>query len=107
MPLCILNIGGIANITIISSKDFNDLESYDIGPGNCLMDELIRKNTEERFDNNGELAEGGKTNEIILNQAIDNFDSIKNINNLSFDVKDFELKFCARTFIRRWSFNFN
>ena len=93
LPLCILNIGGIANITIISSKDFNDLESYDIGPGNCLMDELIRKNTEERFDNNGELAEGGKTNEIILNQAIDNFDSIKNINNLSFDVKDFNLNF--------------
>ena len=57
------------------------------------MDELIRKNSEERFDNNGELAKGGKTNEIILNQAIDNFDSIKNINNLSFDVKDFNLNF--------------
>jgi len=93
LPLCILNIGGIANITIIYSKNFNDLESYDIGPGNCLMDELIRKNSEERFDNNGELAKGGKTNEIILNQAIDNFDSIKNINNLSFDVKDFNLNF--------------
>jgi len=93
LPTCILNIGGIANITIISSKDFNDLKSYDIGPGNCLLDELIRKNSEARFDKNGELAKIGKTNEIILNQAIDNFDSIKNNNNISFDVKDFDLNF--------------
>ena len=92
LPVCILNIGGIANITVISSRDFNDLKSYDIGPGNCLMDEWIRKNSEKRFDINGELARNGKTNEIILNQAIDNFDNIKN-NTLSFDVKDFDLNF--------------
>ena len=93
LPACILNIGGIANITIISSKDFNDLKSYDIGPGNCLLDEWTRKNSAERFDKNGELAKAGKTNETVLNQAIDNFDSIKNNNNLSFDVKDFDLNF--------------
>jgi len=93
LPVCILNIGGIANITIISSKDFNDLKSYDIGPGNCLLDEWVRKNSEERFDKNGELAKAGKTDETILNQAIDNFDCIKNNNKRSFDVKDFDLNF--------------
>ena len=93
LPTCILNIGGIANITIISSKDVNDLKSYDIGPGNCLLDEWMRMNTAEKYDKNGELAKNGKTDEIILNQAIDNFDSIKNNNNLSFDVKDFDLNF--------------
>jgi len=93
LPACILNIGGIANITIISSKDFNDLKSYDIGPGNCLLDEWTRKNSAERFDKNGELAKAGKTNKTVLDQAIDNFDSIKNNNNLSFDVKDFDLNF--------------
>ena len=93
LPTCILNIGGIANITIISSRDFYDLKSFDIGPGNCLLDEWIRKNSEEKFDKNGELAKAGKTDEIILNQAIDNFDNIKNNNNLSFDVKDFDLNF--------------
>ena len=92
-PVCIVNIGGIANITIISSTDFNDLKSYDIGPGNCLLDEWIRKNSEERFDKNGELAKAGKTDETILNQAIDNFDNIINNNKLSFDVKDFDLNF--------------
>ena len=93
LPACILNIGGIANLTIISSKDPNDLKSYDIGPGNCLLDEWIRKNSKERFDKNGKLAKAGKTDEIILNQAIDNFDSIKKNNTLSFDVKDFDLNF--------------
>ena len=93
LPACILNIGGIANITIISSKNFNDLKSYDIGPGNCLMDEWVRKNSEKRFDKNGELALSGKTDNIILNQAIDNFDSIKKNKNHSFDIKDFDLNF--------------
>jgi len=93
LPVCILNIGGIANITIVSSKDFNDLKSYDIGPGNCLLDDWTRKNSKQRFDDNGELAKAGKTDEIILNQAIDNFNNIKNNNKLSFDIKDFDLNF--------------
>jgi anhydro-N-acetylmuramic acid kinase len=93
LPVCILNIGGIANITMISSKDLNDLKSYDIGPGNCLLDKWMRKNSKEKFDKNGELAKKGKTDEIILNQAIDNFDIIENNKNLSFDVKDFDLNF--------------
>ncbi|WP_415303604.1 anhydro-N-acetylmuramic acid kinase [Candidatus Pelagibacter sp. Uisw_090] len=93
LPACILNIGGIANITIISSRDLKDLRSYDIGPGNCLLDEWVRKNSEERFDKNGELAKAGKTDKIILNQAIDNFNNIKKNNSISFDIKDFDLNF--------------
>ena len=93
LPACILNIGGIANITIISSENFSDLKSFDIGPGNCLLDEWIRKNSSKRFDKNGELASAGRTDKIILNQAIDNFDNIKNKSNLSFDIKDFDLNF--------------
>jgi anhydro-N-acetylmuramic acid kinase len=93
LPVCILNVGGIANLTIISSEDSNDLKSYDIGPGNCLLDEWVRKHSKERFDKNGMLAKIGKTSEIILNQAIDTFDSIKKNSNPSFDVKDFDLNF--------------
>ena len=93
LPACILNVGGIANITMIPSKNFSDLKSFDIGPGNCLLDEWTRRNSSKRFDKNGELALAGKTDENILNQAIDNFDIIKNKNNLSFDIKDFDLNF--------------
>jgi len=93
LPVCILNIGGIANITIISSKNLNDLKSYDIGPGNCLLDEWVRKKSKERYDKNGELAKSGNTSKIILNQAIDNFDTIKKNNNISLDIKEFDLNF--------------
>ena len=93
LPVCILNIGGIANITIITSKNNEELKSYDVGPGNCLLDEWVRKHTNKRYDKNGEVANFGKTSEIILNQAIDNFDNIKIGNNLSFDIKDFDLSF--------------
>ena len=92
LPACILNIGGIANITIISSKNLSDLKSYDIGPGNCLLDEWVRKNSEEKFDKDGELAQAGKTDKIILNYAVDNFSNIKK-DNFSFDIKDFDLNF--------------
>jgi len=93
LPTYIVNIGGIANITIVSSKDIINLKSYDIGPGNCLLDEWVRKYTKERYDNNGEIAKRGKTNQIILNHAINNFDNIKNKNHLSYDVKNFNLNF--------------
>jgi len=93
LPVCILNIGGIANITTISEYDKNSFLSRDLGPGNCLIDEWVRNNTKEKFDKNGEIASQGKTNEIILNQAFDNFENRSNQNSLSFDVKDFSIGF--------------
>ena len=93
LPVCVLNIGGIANITAIGSNEPKDLKSYDIGPGNCLIDEWIRKKTKKKYDDNGQTAKTGKTSEIILNQALDNFNNGKNKDNLSFDTKDFDLNF--------------
>ena len=57
LPVCILNIGGISNITIIK-KPIGEYEifSKDIGPGNCLIDSWIRKNSKNKFDKDGNLA---------------------------------------------------
>ena len=93
LPVFILNIGGIANITIITSNKNDDLISYDIGPGNCLLDEWVRKHTSYRYDLNGKAASIGKIDEIILNQATENFENINTNKNLSFDIKDFDLSF--------------
>jgi len=93
LPVCILNIGGIANITIIDNHDEKDLYSRDLGPGNCLIDEWIRKNTNNKFDKNGEIAKRGIINKLILNQALDNYDNRINQNISSFDTKDFDLGF--------------
>jgi len=92
-PVCILNIGGIANITIVISKNNEDLKSFDVGPGNCLLDEWVRRHTKMKYDENGKAAKIGKTSEVILNQAIDNFDNISDQKKLSFDIKDFDLNF--------------
>jgi anhydro-N-acetylmuramic acid kinase len=46
-----------------------------------------------KYDENGKASNIGKTSEVILNQAIDNFDNISNQKKLSFDIKDFDLSF--------------
>jgi len=92
-PACVLNVGGIANITLVISKNNEDLKSFDVGPGNCLLDEWVRRHTKMKYDANGEASSIGKTSEVILNQAIDNFDNISNQKKLSFDIKDFDLSF--------------
>ena len=92
-PVCIMNIGGITNITIIDQNYKNNLLSRDLGPGNCLIDEWIRKNTKKKYDHNGEIAKKGKPNKLILNQAIENLDYRFYQKSLSFDTKDFSLGF--------------
>ena len=93
-PLNIINIGGITNITQILDQDDSqgkNLYAFDIGPGNCLIDEWVRKNSKKKFDNNGEISRSGNINDLILNQALDNF-RIKTFEK-SLDVKDFDISF--------------
>ena len=93
-PICIVNIGGISNATIINDISDNiedDLIAYDIGPGNCLIDEWIRNNSNLKFDEDGKIAKSGKIDQLILNQAIDNF-KIESYSK-SLDVKEFDISF--------------
>ena len=94
IPICILNIGGISNITIID-KQVSPLGfvSRDIGPGNCLIDSWIRKNSKQNFDKDGLLASKGKRNEIIFEQAQELFSNRPKKKTLSFDVSDFDVSF--------------
>ena len=63
----------VTKVINFSDKIQNNLSAFDIGPGNCLIDEWVRNNSNKKFDQNGELAKVGKVDELILNQAIDNF----------------------------------
>ncbi len=93
-PVCILNIGGISNITIVEKSNGKfDLKSRDIGPGNCLIDSWVRKNSNKKFDEDGTLAAKGNYNEIIGEQAEEFLSNIKSENKLSFDVSDFDVSF--------------
>jgi anhydro-N-acetylmuramic acid kinase len=92
-PINIINIGGITNVSqSINNENFDqNVFAYDISPGNCLIDEWVRKNSDKKYDKNGEFANLGKVNDLILNQAKENFEiiSIKE----SLDVKNFDISF--------------
>ena len=93
LPINIINIGGITNITQIK-EDTNNLINffaYDIGPGNCLIDDWVRNNVSSKFDKDGNYANIGNVDDLILNQAIDNFE-IKSYET-SLDIKDFDTSF--------------
>ncbi len=56
-PCAVLNIGGIANITLLEKN--GAAAAFDIGPGNILLDDWCKKNGRGAFDKNGEWAKGG------------------------------------------------
>ena len=93
LPINIINIGGITNITQIKEDLNNSINSfaYDVGPGNCLIDDWVRNNKDLKFDKDGNYANVGKVDDLILNQAIDNFE-FKSYET-SLDVKDFDTSF--------------
>jgi anhydro-N-acetylmuramic acid kinase len=57
-----LNIGGIANVTVIpAGAKLEDVYAFDTGPGNMVIDALVRHYTHGRktYDRNAEMAERG------------------------------------------------
>ena len=93
-PIGFINIGGITNLTKIIniSSNFEDnITAYDIGPGNCLIDDWVRKNSNKKFDENGNISKAGKIDQLITNQIIENF-SIDTYTK-SLDIKDFDNSF--------------
>jgi anhydro-N-acetylmuramic acid kinase len=62
----ILNIGGIANITILPPKADNHVSGFDTGPGNTLMDAWMRHHFDQPMDRDGRLAASGSVNNDLL-----------------------------------------
>ena len=55
-PCCILNIGGISNLTYWDGKE---LVGFDTGPGNALMDDYMSNIFNQNFDRDGSTASKG------------------------------------------------
>ncbi|MCW1965256.1 anhydro-N-acetylmuramic acid kinase [Polynucleobacter sp.] len=66
--LAILNIGGIANLTLISQS--GEVTGFDCGPGNMLMDAWIQKQIGKPYDENGNWALQGKVDESLLKKLL-------------------------------------
>jgi anhydro-N-acetylmuramic acid kinase len=68
-----LNIGGIANITVIpAGAKPDDVFGFDTGPGNMVMDAIVRRFTggKASYDARGRVAARGRVNEAVLASAL-------------------------------------
>lgn len=65
----ILNIGGIANISILPANGKGSA-GFDTGPGNCLMDRWIQKTLGRKYDGNGQWASSGKVSNSLLKRLL-------------------------------------
>ena len=66
----VLNIGGIANITILPSSSAAEPLGFDTGPGNTLMDAWIQRCLGRAYDEQGRWAARGSIREDLLKAAL-------------------------------------
>lgn len=63
----LLNIGGISNITYLPAQArFDQVEAFDVGPGNMIIDALMRHFFGVNFDDQGKVAARGQVDERVL-----------------------------------------
>lgn len=64
-PRALVNIGGIANVTLLHPSN-GSIRGFDTGPGNTLLDCWIEHHQHRRFDQDGCWAATGHVNETLL-----------------------------------------
>ena len=82
----LLNLGGIANITVLpaasdasahsnnsqnSNQQADNMVGYDTGPANLLLDAWTSLHTDKDYDDGGTWAESGQIVEPLLNQLLE------------------------------------
>lgn len=71
----LINIGGISNLTVLparSNDSHQPTHAFDIGPGNVLIDEMVRIGTSgaNDYDDGGKMASSGTLREDWLTEMI-------------------------------------
>ncbi len=71
-PRALLNLGGIANVTVVSEAA-EDVFAFDTGPANMPLDDAIRvmTNGKEHFDKDGRQAARGRVDENLLKRLLE------------------------------------
>jgi anhydro-N-acetylmuramic acid kinase len=66
----VLNLGGIANITLLPRSAAEAVSGFDTGPGNTLMDRWAERHLGQPMDLGGHWAAGGKVDERLLTRLL-------------------------------------
>jgi anhydro-N-acetylmuramic acid kinase len=69
-PILTLNIGGIANCHL-AHADRSKMLAFDTGPGNVMIDHVMRAKFNMPYDKNGDIARTGKVDEELMAQLKD------------------------------------
>ena len=65
----VLNVGGIANLTLLPAD--GPVRGFDTGPGNGLMDAWMLRHTGERYDRGGALAASGAVDTALMQALLE------------------------------------
>ncbi len=68
-PIAILNLGGVANVTLVDAGEA--VAAFDTGPANGLIDSWVEQESGARFDAGGALAAAGRVDEAVLTAMLD------------------------------------
>ena len=63
-PLAILNVGGVANVTLIDAE--GGLLAFDTGPGNAPVNDWMKEREGKAFDRDGARAAQGQVDEALV-----------------------------------------
>ncbi|MFO1067727.1 MAG: anhydro-N-acetylmuramic acid kinase [Geminicoccaceae bacterium] len=66
-PLAFLNVGGVANLTFI---DGDSLVAFDVGPGNALLDDWVRRHGADDIDRDGRWSAAGTADAARIAKAL-------------------------------------
>lgn len=69
-PRAVLNLGGIANLTLMPDADAGKVRGFDCGPANCLMDEWIERHLQQTCDRDGAWAASGEIDDDLLRACL-------------------------------------
>ena len=67
-PVAFVNIGGVANITLITDEG---LYAGDTGPGGALIDDWMKNQTSQNYDKNGETAATGQIHYTLIQKWLE------------------------------------
>ena len=65
-PVGVLNLGGVANLTIVPGQSIEGVLACDTGPGNALLDDWAHRHTGVACDRDGGLARAGRVDRDAL-----------------------------------------
>lgn len=66
----ILNLGGIANITLLPADKTIPVTGFDTGPANTLMNHWIQQHQNKAYDKNGDWAASGQVNDDFIKELL-------------------------------------